>query len=104
MRRVCFKKQLVLLGLRKTLLETTRQIAEGEGAALTPAAFKPREQLKGKKFVLPITGKPNPEKIPYRLRRADDALRLLPRLLRCGGKSLNRPQTLKKLDYRGETG
>lgn len=39
-----------------TLLETTRQLAEGAGAASTAAAFKLRERIKGKKVVLPITG------------------------------------------------
>jgi threonine dehydratase len=39
-----------------TLLETTRQIAEGAGAASTAAAFKMREQVQGKKVVLALTG------------------------------------------------
>ena len=39
-----------------TLLETTRQLAEGAGAAATAAAFKMREQLQGKKVALPLTG------------------------------------------------
>lgn len=39
-----------------TLLETTRQLAEGAGAASTAAAFKLREQLRGKKVALPLTG------------------------------------------------
>src|SRR3972149_5716391 len=39
-----------------TLLETTHQLAEGAGAAATAAAFKLREQLRGKKVALPITG------------------------------------------------
>jgi len=39
-----------------TLLETTHQLAEGAGAASTAAAFKLREQLRGKKVALPLTG------------------------------------------------
>ena len=39
-----------------TLLETTHQLAEGAGAAATAAAFKLRDQLRGKKVALPITG------------------------------------------------
>jgi threonine dehydratase len=39
-----------------TLLETTRQLAEGAGAASTAAAFKLREQLQGKNVALPLTG------------------------------------------------
>jgi len=39
-----------------TLLETTRQLAEGAGAASTAATFKLREQLRGKKVALPLTG------------------------------------------------
>jgi threonine dehydratase len=39
-----------------TLLDTTHQLAEGAGAASTAAAFKLREQLKGKKVALPLTG------------------------------------------------
>lgn len=39
-----------------TLLETTHQLAEGAGAASTAAAFKLREQLRGKKVVLSLTG------------------------------------------------
>jgi len=39
-----------------TLLETTHQLAEGAGAASTAAAFKLRNQLKGKKVALPLTG------------------------------------------------
>jgi threonine dehydratase len=38
------------------LLETTRQLAEGAGAASTAAAFKLRKQLQGKKVALPLTG------------------------------------------------
>jgi len=37
-----------------TLLEKTHQVAEGAGAASTAAAFKLREQLKGKKVALPL--------------------------------------------------
>ena len=39
------------------LLETTHQLAEGAGAAATAAAFKLREQLRGKKVARPITGR-----------------------------------------------
>ena len=39
-----------------TLLETTHQLAEGAGAAATAATFKLREQLRGKRVALPITG------------------------------------------------
>lgn len=39
-----------------TLLETTHQLAEGAGAASTAGAFKLREQLRGKKIALPLTG------------------------------------------------
>ena len=39
-----------------TLLETTHQLAEGAGAASTAAAFKLRDQLRGKRVALPITG------------------------------------------------
>jgi threonine dehydratase len=39
-----------------TLLETTHQLTEGAGAASTAAAFLLREQLCGKKVVLPLTG------------------------------------------------
>jgi len=38
------------------LLETTHQVAEGAGAASTAAAFKLRQQLRGKKVALPLTG------------------------------------------------
>ena len=40
----------------RTLLKTTRQLAEGAGAASTAAAFKLRPQLRGKKVALPLTG------------------------------------------------
>lgn len=39
-----------------TLLETNHQLAEGAGAASTAAAFKLREQLRGKKVALALTG------------------------------------------------
>jgi threonine dehydratase len=39
-----------------TLLETTHQLAEGAGAAATAAAFQLREQLRGKRVALPLTG------------------------------------------------
>ena len=39
-----------------TLLGTTHQLAEGAGAASTAAALKMREQLRGKKVALPLTG------------------------------------------------
>jgi threonine dehydratase len=41
----------------QTLLFTTGQVAEHAGAAATAAAFKIQDKLKGKKVVLPITGK-----------------------------------------------
>jgi threonine dehydratase len=41
----------------QTLLFTSGQVAEHAGAAATAAAFKIRERLKGKKVVLPITGR-----------------------------------------------
>jgi threonine dehydratase len=39
-----------------TLLETTHQVAEGAGAASTAAAIKLREQIRGRKVALPLTG------------------------------------------------
>lgn len=41
----------------KTLLFTSGQVAEHAGAAATAAAFKIRDRLKGKRVVLPITGR-----------------------------------------------
>jgi threonine dehydratase len=40
-----------------TLLFTSGQVAEYAGAAATAAAFKIKDRLKGKKVVLPITGR-----------------------------------------------
>ena len=44
------KKAIVML------FETTRQVAEGAGAASTAAAIKLREQIRGKRAALPLTG------------------------------------------------
>ncbi len=44
------KKAIVML------FETTRQVAEGAGAASTAAAIKLREQIRGKRVALPLTG------------------------------------------------
>jgi threonine dehydratase len=38
------------------LFETTRQVAEGAGAASTAATIKLREQIRGKRAALPLTG------------------------------------------------
>lgn len=44
------KKAIVML------LETTHQVAEGAGAASTAAAIKLREQIRGRRVALPLTG------------------------------------------------
>jgi threonine dehydratase len=44
------KKAIVML------FETTHQVAEGAGAASTAGAFKLREQIRGKRVALPLTG------------------------------------------------
>ena len=38
------------------LFETTRQVVEGAGAASTAAAIKLREQIRGKRVAIPLTG------------------------------------------------